>query len=325
MLLALITTITSLLGLVPGGVPEEAATQDTLCLTVAMVSDTHVGDAAMGAMLNAGIHDISREDVDADAVVFLGDCTDNGNEENWKTFTASIASCTVKEKFVVLGNHDTWTSYDTPHEYEEALANYLKYANAIMGTSYTKPYYARTVQGYPFIVMAPEDTDVSAVVSEEQLDWVDEQLAAASENCPGKPIFVLMHQPMNDTHAVGKNIDGNGFTDDATSKRLRAILNKYPNVFYFSGHQHYGLNDGSSPFEVPYGFTTVEQIEENVTSVNLPAYGRPSMIFGGDPLTGDGLIVNVYADRVEFLGRNFVMQGWLDYKASVPLSGGIAE
>ena len=43
------------------------------------------------------------------------------------------------------------------------------------------------------------------------------------------------------------------------------------------------------------------------------------MIYGGDPLAGDGLVLNIYADRVELLGRNFIAQGWLDYTATVPL------
>ena len=103
------------------------------------------------------------------------------------------------------------------------------------------------------------------------------------------------------------------------NKKLQEILDQYENVYYLSGHQHYGLNDGSSSYAYPAGFTTVQQVGKNITSVNLPAYAYPSMVFGGDPLAGDGLILNIYADRVELLGRNFIMQGWLDYNAVIPL------
>lgn len=319
-LLALVTTITSLLGLRPGGIPEEAATEDTLCLTVAVFSDTHVSAAFGSQILAAGMRDVSSEDLDVDAVLFLGDCTDNGNIENWEAFTKSVVNnCTVKDRIVLLGNHDTWISYDTPHDYDEALANYLTYSNAIMGTDYTTPWFTREIAGYQFIVLASEDTSVSATVSDEQIAWADAQLASAAAKSHGKPIFVLMHQPLNYTHAVGNNIDNNGFSGDA-SKKLQAVLDKYENVIYMSGHQHFGLNDGTSAFDYPEGFTTVEKVGKNITSVNLPAYGKPSLVFGGDPLLGDGLIVNIYADRVEFLGRNFMLQGWLDYTATVPLT-----
>lgn len=323
-LLALIATISALLGLTKSKIPEGFTPEDTRYLTLAVVSDTHVGNAAAGAVLANGMRDISAAEQAVDAVLVLGDCTDNGNEKNWQTFAKAMEKCTVKEKIILLGNHDTWTSYDTPHDYNEALANYLKYANAVMGTNYDKPRYTRDIYGFRFIVMAPEDTDVSAVVSDEQLRWLDGELAAAKAANPQKPVFVLMHQPMNFTHAVGDNSDNNGFSDNAVSKKLQAILNKYQDVFYMSGHTHFGLNDGTS-FDYPEGFTTVERISDTVTSVNLPAYGKPSLVFGGDPLLGDGLIVNVYGDRVEFLGRNFLLNTWVGYNVSVPLTGAQPE
>lgn len=320
-LLALVTTFTSLLGLGGGGIPEEAATQDTLCLTIAAVSDTHVVPA-LAPLLTAGLLDMSADDLDVDVALFLGDCTDNGNTENWEAFTNSVTKyCAVKDKIVAIGNHDTWIDYDTPHEYGEALENYLTYSNAIMGTDHTAPWFTYEVEGYHFIVLATEGTSVSAEISDEQIAWADAQLAAAAADSAGKPIFVLMHQPLNYTHAVGDNIDGNGFSDNAMSTKLRNVMDKYENVFYLSGHQHYGLYDGSAAYNYPEGFTTVEKVGKNITSINLPAYSRGSYVFGGDPLVGDGLIINIYADRVELLGRNFVAQGWLDsFTVTVPLA-----
>ena len=321
-LLGLITTFSSLLGLGGGGIPEEAATEDTLCLTIAAVSDTHINDEARVALLGAGLRDISSADLDTDVVLFLGDSTDNGNTENWEMFTKAVNNnCTVNHKIVVLGNHDTWLSYDSEHEYGEALGNYLKYANAIMGTSYTSAHFTYEVDGYQFIILASEETGVGADVSDAQLAWADRQLQAAAAKSAGKPIFVLMHQPMNYTHAVGDNEGSNGFNDNEASKKLRKILDKYENVIYISGHQHYGLSDGTDAYSNPDGFKTVEKVGDHITSVNLPCYTYGSYAFTGDPLIGDGLIINVYADRVEFLGRNFVVGGWLDFKETVPLSG----
>lgn len=324
-ILAIVTTFTSLLGMRPGGIPEEAATEDTLCLTIAAVSDVHYDASYSAAFLTPAMRDISSAALDTDAVLFLGDNTDNGNVGNWEGLTSCVTNnCTVKDKIVILGNHDTWISYDTPHDYSEALNNYLTYSNAIMGTDHTAPYFTYDVNGYSFIVLAQEDTSVSATVSDWQLSWLERELASAAAKSGNKPIFVLMHQPMNYTHAVGDNIESNGFDDNAVSEKLRAILDRYENVFYFSGHQHYGLNDGKDAFSNPPGFKTVEQVGKNITSVNFPAFGRPSLVFGGDPLMGDGLIINIYADRVEFLGRNFITGAWIDFSETVYLKS-IAE
>ena len=320
-LLALITTFTSLLGLGGGGIPEEAATQDTLCLTIAAVSDTHI-TPALAPMLTAGLIDMSADDLDVDVALFLGDCTDNGNVENWEAFTSSVTKyCAVKDKIVAIGNHDTWIDYDTPHEYDEALENYLTYSNAIMGTDHTTPWFTYEVEGYHFIVLATEGTGVSADISDEQSAWADEQLAAAAADSAGKPIFVLMHQPLNYTHAVGNNLDGNGFSDNEQCKKLRDTMDKYENIFYLSGHTHYGLSDGTAAYSDPAGFKTVEKVGKNITSINLPSYTKGSYVFTGDPLIGDGLIINIYADRVELLGRNYIAQGWLDsFTVTVPLT-----
>jgi 3',5'-cyclic AMP phosphodiesterase CpdA len=319
-ILALISTFSSLLGMRGGGIPKEAATEDTLCMTIAAISDTHVGKDAIGAaFLTPGMRDISDPSLDVDAVLFLGDNTDNGNVDNWEVFTKSVtANCKVKNKIILLGNHDTWISYDTPHVYEEGLKNYLHYSNLIMGTNNTLPYFTRVFNGYWFICLAQEDTSVSATVSDTQLNWLEEQLRLAAADGNGKPIFVLLHQPMNYTHAVGDNLNNNGI-NDGQSEKLQAILDRYENVFYFSGHQHYGLNDGTD--QIPAGFSTVEQVGKNITSVNFPAFGRGSYFDGGDPLIGDGLIINVYADRIEFLGRNFVEGGWLDFNQNVYFKG----
>ena len=324
-LLALITTFSSLLGMTGGGIPEEAATEDTLCLTVAAISDTHIKDGVFGAsMLTPALRDMSSEDLDTDVVLFLGDNTDNGNEANWTVFTESVMNyCTVPNKIVAIGNHDTWSDYESDHEYEEALEEYLHYSNMIMGTDHTTPYFTTQVCGYWFITLGTEGTGVGATVTDTQLNWLETQLDAAAAASRGRPVFVLMHQPMNYTHTVGDNIDGNGFEDNGQSEKLKDLLDRYENIFYLSGHMHYGLNDGTD--NLPVGYSTIERVGKNITSVNLPCYSYGSYVFGGDPLIGDGMVINIYADRVEFLGRNFFMGGWLDYAQTVYLTGAVNE
>ena len=313
-LLSILTSFGSLsLPLLQQEPPAEAR------LTIAAISDTHITkDLYRRAVFAPGVEDISKN-VKPDIFIVAGDCTDNGNEENWEGFKSVLdRHLRVPHSIIALGNHDTWTSYDTPHDYEPAKVNFLQYANAIMGTDYDRVYFTTEIEGYPFIVLGSEETCTGMMVSDEQLAWLDAALAQAAQTHPGKPLFVINHQPLNFTHAVGDNEHKHGIETPGASEKMRNILDSYPNVFYISGHQHYGLNTGK--LDYPEGFTTVEQVGENITSVNLPSYEYGSFDTGGNAWIGQGVVFHVYDDRVEILGRNFAMHAWVrDFTVTVPL------
>ena len=106
--------------------PQNAAPEEDVTLSAAILSDTHITKELYRKVLfTPGLKNISK--LSPDLFIVDGDCTDNGNEENWQAFQDLIDKhLTVEHRLIVLGNHDTWTSYDTPHDYEEAKANYLK-------------------------------------------------------------------------------------------------------------------------------------------------------------------------------------------------------
>lgn len=310
--LAILTSFTTL-SIVNRGSADEAL------LSVAAVSDTHITkELYRRIVLVPGLEDISKR-VSPDVFLLAGDCTDNGNEENWAALQETLEKhLKVDHSIIAIGNHDTWTSYDTPHDYEPARENFIRYSNAIMGTDHTEVWYTSEVNGYTFIVMGSEGTGVGEDLSDAQIEWVDAELAKAAAAAPEKPVFVVNHQPLNFTHAVGDNENGNGIETEGASEKLQAIMDKYNNVFYISGHQHYGLNDGSQGF--PEGFSTVEKVGEHITSINLPSYEYGSFVTGGNAFIGQGLVINVYADRVELLGRNFAAGSWVrNYSVTVPL------
>ncbi len=310
-LMAIITSIVALLGI---NTDKKTPAEDPL-LTFTVISDVHMQDSTYRrAKLSAGLEDMSKN-VKADLVIIDGDCTDHCEPEQWKSIeTCFINSCTVKDKIIAVGNHDTWNDSledVEPNEYKRSIGVFLEYANRIMGTDFDKPYFVREFNGIRFIVLSSDDSHVACDMTDAQIDWADRQLAAAQSECPGTPIFVLLHQPFNYTHAVGANIESNGFNSDAQSEKLKAVLDKYDNVFMFSGHQHYGFNNGT--FDYPKGFKTVETVGEDIVSVNLPSYMYTAVALrGGDPGIGTGMVVYVYKDRIEMKARNFIANGWLD-------------
>ena len=288
-------------------------------LTAALISDTHVGDAFYRQLsLPPGLRDISRR-VKPDVLIVAGDCTDNGNEANWtalqKLFRKNAA---VPHTILALGNHDCWTSYDEGHAYDTAKANYLQFGGAIMGEAPDEVFFAREIGGYSFLVLGSEADSVDCIMSSRQLDWLEQTLAAAAEKAQGRPVFVINHQPMNFTHAVGADEGGNGFDSQQTSDRLQAILDRCPNVIYISGHQHYPLSLDAAENEL--GFATVERVGQHITSVNLPCYGYGTFLEGGTSVFGEGLVLYVFDDHVQFKGRNFFLSNWSrTFDVSIPL------
>jgi len=289
-------------------------------LTAALISDTHVGDAFYRKLsLPPGLRDISRR-VKPDVLILAGDCTDNGNEANWQALqTLFKRNADGLPAILALGNHDCWTSYDDDaRTYETAKENYLRYGGAIMGTTQTDIFFSREIGGYSFLVLGSEDETTDCVMTERQLTWLQETLAAAAAKADGKPIFVINHQPMNFTHAVGADAHSNGFRSQEMSERLQAILDQYPNIIYISGHQHYPL--ALSAEDTPDGFATVERVGKHIISVNLPCYGYGTFLEGGTSVFGEGLVLYVFDDHVQFKGRNFFLSNWSrTFDLSIPL------
>ena len=91
------------------------------------------------------------------------------------------------------------------------------------------------------------------------------------------------------------------------SDELRAILGKYENVFFISGHEHTG-----------FGQYTYQEID-GFHSINLPSFGITNKDGEyNDP--GTGYVVEVYDDTVVFKARDFGKGIWLpDYDLALPV------
>ena len=297
----------------------------TLRLTAVLVSDTHITNELYRRLVFVpGIHDISVN-IQPDLFLCAGDNTDNGNEENWKALQRLLNQYLKADEIILaLGNHDTWLSYEEDdHEYEPARDNYLRFTNALMGTENTQVYFKREIKGYTFLVMGTEDSTTDATISEAQVQWLAQEMKAAYEAAPDKPIFVVNHHPLNFTHTVGDNMDEHGFADQRINDRVRAILSQYPNVVYISGHQHYALCMAGESSPHP-GFQTVEVLDNTVTSLNLPCFTSGDFLEEdnrGTGLLGQGLVLYVYDDCIELWGRNFALNHWFEgFHVTIPLT-----
>ena len=300
-----------------GKLAYEPTDEGECLLNIAVISDTHLdGSAARQAVLELALDDIATADFPVDVLIHAGDITDHAETEEWETVAAAFANTDhLPEIILAEGNHDTWADAG----YEASLANFIQYNEIIAGRTIDKPYYSAEIGGYTFVVMGSEEDHTYAFISDEQLAWLDATLSEVATD--GKPVFVISHWPINQTHGLPESW-GDKEYDDMTggfgeeSDEVEAILKKYENVFFISGHIHNGLGDTVT--KEMYGYQSVEHYD-SITSINLPSY----MYMGlrGQVGLGNGFQIEVYADRVIVRARNYATGIWFAaYEYEIPLT-----
>ena len=143
----------------------------------------------------------------------------------------------------------------------------------------------------------------SSYISPEQLEWLDNELATEK----GKPVFVIIHQPLKLTHNLPTTW-GNGTNKEAGSMgpqndEFKAILAKHAKdstVVLINGHLHAGFSQ--------YSYQQIDGFH----SVNAPAFSIENKD-GEEGGNGSGLtyIVEVYEDEVLLRARNCRTGEWL--------------
>ena len=239
----------------------------------------------------AACEDIQNNAAAIDAVVLAGDLTESGDDPTDQVVIDLLAGLSVDKKIIASGNHDVRLNYS------HTMDRFIQDVNTLGAADYTveKPYYRVEVNGYVFVVLGSEKQRMEkAYISDEQLAFLDESLALGTED--GKPVFVICHQPLSNTHGL----PGIWRTGDLgeQSEKIISILKKYDNVFFLSGHTHSGFG----------GYTYDDSIP-GVHLVNIPPVGKKAS--RSYEAAGQGIVMQVYEDRVEFKSRNFADGLWL--------------
>lgn len=294
-------------------------------LHATVVSDTHIDVKHPRPWLpqwrlKRVLSDAKKSRVPVDVLMTVGDTTSRSSDINWqmtKECFDKIKSA-AKRYILPIGNHDAW------HDdgFDAAKNNYLKYSNAICGTKHTKTYFTEVVNGYRFICLGSDsDAGCEAQLSGEQIAWFAEEMKNAAAD--GKPIFVFCHQSMNFKHGLPRTSDRD--EDYKTewegaigerSDEIEAIVKKYPNVFFFSGHSHMGF--GGENCKKEQGYASIEE-EGGLTLINLPSLACGNH-HGENREFCTGLQLEVYADRVVLRPRSYKRRAWL----TVPMQNGKA-
>ena len=253
----------------------------------------------------ASCEDLKNAEAKFDAIVGIGDIAENGLAEEDRLAQLGLAG--IDARYIMAsGNHDIRL-----RAYSQSNSRFFEFTNTLNENGApVVPYaegkfaYSEYVNGYKFIVMGSDKTAFEeAYISPEQLEWLDNELATEK----GKPVFVVLHQPLKLTHNLPTTW-GNGTNKNAGSvgeqnDEIKAILAKHADdstVVLLTGHLHAGFSQ--------YSYQQIEGFH----SVNVPALSIENKD-GEEGGNGAGLtyIVEVYKDKILLRARNCMTGEWL--------------
>ena len=238
-------------------------------LTFAVISDIHFGNNVNeGPLVKVpkALKNITSYG-ELDAMVVVGDLTEGGTVQQYQQLLKTFKDTTlftnpVNELFFLMGNHD---NYDT-----NGKSNYQTYLKSYNnGEPYPFLNY-QVIKGYPFITVSTfssRNSDIDAPLygmlayPTETVNWLEENMEKASQECPGKPIFVFTHVPPRWTCYSSWTEHENGVS--WCMQVLNPVLNKYPQAVVFAGHSHYPIGDprsihqGANPNSTRQNYYTV--------------------------------------------------------------------
>lgn len=281
--------------------PYEPLDSDNLKLNFTVISDGHIEGNNSQRHKNYGeaFCDMASAEEISKALVMVGDNTMNGQGiEEAMLYGLMNKYNKIENVLMAVGNHEVCRD-DT--DFEKLEKRFIKYNNAFLEHKIDKLYHSQVIDGYHFIILATDrNSGVEQYISDEQFEWLDNELKTAAES--GNPVFVFNHWPMNDTFS---QVWPEGHVGEQ-SERLHQVLTKYDSrIFLFTGHLHMGI------FENDYGIKE----DGKITYINVPSFGSENDDGDADVKdTGMGLQVEVYDTQLVVRIRNFVTHQWTDYE-----------
>ncbi|MBR5825983.1 MAG: metallophosphoesterase [Clostridia bacterium] len=269
--------------------PVEFQDAEECRMSFVALADTHVRDTKINNFyLESGLQDMANAKDEFDALVIAGDLSEFGDPYSYEVLWEKLDASVFADRAILLasGNHDIRLAYAKQTEM------IMGKAEEYLGIEIDKPYYSYDVEGYTFVVLGSDKWQLEkAVISDEQLAFLDSELARGTKD--GKPVFVICHQSLSNTHGLPEVWENGDLGEDSAD--VLDVLTKYENVFYLNGHLHDGIYENS---------LEVLNEEKGVYSINLPAYGREND-YGAFLQSGLGAYIEVYDDCVVFTARDF--------------------
>lgn len=195
----------------------------------------------------------SQEYKNLDAVIVVGDMTNQGLKTELNAFRGIIdKKCKEGTQVItVMGNHEYMNA--GPEVYK---ANCDPELNKHV-----------VINGFHFIGISPGEA--GQTYDKDTINWLKNELAAANEQDPSKPIFTFRHHHLQNTVYVSKS----WYT--ASSSALKSAMGKYPQIIDFSGDSHGPVNNPLSIMQDKFttlgtGTLSYFEMEKGMTDGTLP-------------------------------------------------------
>lgn len=249
-------------------------------LQMELLSDLHIAFPRQNAKLEAALEDIWKRKVRH--VAICGDLTNNGYPFQMKQVLTQLQEFPI-HILPALGNHDLYNLFSRTQnrihpEYRKLLP---RHAESI--------YFDRFVEGIHFYILnseRPSKNDM--ILTKKQVDWLLNGLKQDDKN---KPVCIIAHQPLQDTHVMSEDHTG-------TQQHLQVDMLKdvHPHIIFISGHLH-------------NSFALCEVLaRRNLFLINLPSFIR---IEHGDSQDQIGFNLRFYADFLYLRTRDYKNRRWI--------------
>ena len=249
-------------------------------LQMELLSDLHIAFPRQNAKLEAALEDIWKRKVRH--VAICGDLTNNGYPFQMKQVLTQLQEFPI-HILPALGNHDLYNLFSRTQnrihpEYRKLLP---RHAESI--------YFDRFVEGIHFYILnseRPSKNDM--ILTKKQVDWLLNGLKQDDKN---KPVCIIAHQPLQDTHVMSEDHTG-------TQQHLQVDMLKdvHQHIIFISGHLH-------------NSFALCEVLaRRNLFLINLPSFVR---IEHGDSQDQIGFNLRFYADFLYLRTRDYKNRRWI--------------
>lgn len=300
----------------PAPTPVYAQPKEELRLSFPVVSDIHVqsDNKASQTKLAAALQDLHEISPDAGALIINGDLTNGRSGDYARLKTILNTYPHPANVWSAIGNHEFYKAwYDAsgrwnPDGFPNGETEDASISRFLQFNGESSIYYEKTLSGYHFIFLGSEqyrqsnpDNKEDAYLSEAQLDWLKQTLNKDAQE--GQPIFIFLHQPLPDTVAGTSNFINNRAI--VQHQELQSILSAYPQVILFTGHTHWELNSKNTLAKGAFTMINTSSVEQPWTADDTGT-GKEA-----DAKASEGLLVDVYNDKVVVRGRDFAKKRWV--------------
>lgn len=256
-------------------------------MKIGLISDIHNNGQYENDILLKSVENIFKKG--AIGLIMAGDIGDYHarRKASFEVFKDKVPIEYHKNLVLMLGNHDVRSGGMLDGSLDPDLVNlYREYLKEFgVGITDNTMCVASSINGYHFLCL---NTDVwlkdMMELKQESIDWLKAELVKRAK--PEKPIFILTHQPLNNSHWRAGLFGGFGKQD----AELKKIFADYPQIVLLNGHIH-------------NGFSVIEFVQRPFgTLIEIPSLTKGE---NGVKKPGTGWLLKIESEALIFEAWNF--------------------